>query len=105
MGRIGAFLLGLVVGAVSLYFSMQYHFVHAHDGWHPIPKTNARLSDTIVDIRKFGPNDWIDHPGLALAITNAKKTDLMLHSAGNAVVAPLQSTIDSAMEKLELPSP
>lgn len=105
MGRIGAFFLGFVVGALSLYFSMQFHFVHAHDGWHPIPKTNARLSGTVVDIRRFGPNDWLEHPGLAAAITRAEKTEWMLQSAGNAVLEPLQDTIDNAMERVELPSP
>lgn len=105
MGRIGAFFLGFVVGALSLYFSMQYHFVHAHDGWHPIRKMNARLSGTVVDIRQFGPNDWLEHPGLAAAITRAEKTELMVRAAGHAVLEPFQESFDNAMETMELPSP
>ena len=104
MGRIGAFLLGFVVGALSLYFSMQYHFVHAHDGWHPIRKTNASLSGTVVDIRQFGPNDWVEHLELATAITRAEKTELMVRAAGNAVLEPFQETFDNAVETMELPS-
>ena len=104
MGRIGAFLLGFVVGGLTLFFSMHYHLVHAHDGWHAIPKTTARFSETVVDIRQFGHSDWLDHPGLAAAIIQAEKTELLGQSVSNAVLQPIQRTIDNVRESLDLPS-
>jgi hypothetical protein len=104
MGRIAAFLLGFVVGGLTLYSSMQYHFVHAQDGWHPIRKTTARLSETIVDIRQFGPRDWVEHPGLAAAISQTENTELMRQLLGDAVRQPFQESVDSIREAIELPA-
>ncbi len=103
MGRIGAFIVGFMLGCLTLFFSMHYHFVHAQDGWHPIRKTIPRLSDTFVDIRSFGHSQWLEHPGLAAAITEAKKTELISQSIGNTALQPVQNTIDNVMGNLQLP--
>jgi len=104
MGRIGAFLLGFVMGGLTLFFSMHYHFVHAQDGWHTIRKTTTRFSETIVDIRQFGPNEWLDHPGLAAAIIQAEKTELLGPSVGNTILQPFRETINGVRAAIELPT-
>lgn len=103
MGRISAFILGFILGCLTLFFSMHYHFVHAHDGWHPIRKTTARLSDTVVDIRSFSFDDWVERPGLAPAIVQAGKSELIPQSVGNQALAPIQQSFDNVMENLQLP--
>lgn len=104
MGRIGAFLFGFVVGCAALYFSEHFHLIHAHDGWHTIRKTTPRFSEVYVDIRKYGPNEWLEHPGLYTALAKAEKTELIPQSMGNTALQPFRDKIDNVMNSIELPT-
>lgn len=77
MRRLGTFICGLIVGAVLLYAALHYHLIHAADGLHLIPKSDATISQTYVDIREFRARDWLERPELAAAIVEADQEELL----------------------------
>ena len=101
MGRFGCFLLGFLLGGATIYGSLHYHLVRAHDGFHFIPKLTSTFSQTYVDIREFGFEQWAAHQSLALAITRAEKTELM----HGVAVEPLRETLNGFLDRLEGATP
>lgn len=91
MGRFSFFLGGLVVGAVLLYGAMTYHVVNTPDGLQVVPKTIPGLAGTYVDIRGFGIDDWAEHRDLAMALTQAGKSELL----GDAAISPVRETLEA----------
>lgn len=81
MSRLSSFILGFIVGAVSLYVAISFHIVRAEDGHHLVPKTSLGFSDTYVDIRGYTISDWREHVPLAQAIVKAEKQDLLKDAA------------------------
>lgn len=77
MNRIGTFMLGFLVGAITIYGALHYHIVRTNDGVQLIPKLTSTLSETYVDIRDFGVEQWSQHQTLALAIARAGKSELL----------------------------
>jgi len=90
MRRMMTFFTGMVAGGLLLWGTLQYHLVQAKDGLHLIPKVNAGLAKTYVDIRGFTVADWARHADLALALSNANQQALLENAAGDA----LQNGID-----------
>lgn len=85
MRRLSTFIFGMVFGAGLLYFALNYHLIHADDGLHLVPKLNAELGSTYVDIREFTLADWADHPQLASALIESDQRDLMEGAANDAL--------------------
>jgi hypothetical protein len=81
MGRIGSFLCGTVVGAVTVFGALKYHVVRANDGVHFVPKVTSGFEDTYVDIRQFGFSDWNRHRSLAMALVKSDRAELMDETA------------------------
>ena len=79
------FILGCMVGAVTLYGSMCFHVVRARDATHVIPKMALTFTDTYVDIREFGVPEWRKHVPLAEALIRANKRELMSDALENSV--------------------
>lgn len=94
MGRLGAFLLGVAVGAGLVFGSLKYHVLRAHDGLHVVPKVAATFEDAYVDIRQFGPSDWNDHRTLAAALIKANQEDLIGETAAYSLRDSLRSALD-----------
>lgn len=90
MGRFGTFLLGFLVGGATVYSSLHYHVVRADDGFHMVPKLTSTFSETYVDVRNFGFEEWNQHRSLALALAQSDKGYLV---QGIAVDA-LQNTMN-----------
>ena len=101
MGRFGAFVLGFLIGGATVYASLHYHIVRAHDGVHFIPKMSSTFAETYVDIRNFGFEEWNQHRGLALAIGQAGKTHLLQGVA----IAPIQNAVDGMRDILSGTAP
>lgn len=93
MGRIGTFVLGAAVGGAAVYGSLQYHVVRADDGLHFIRKTNVTFSGVYVDIREFGPQDWLEHPDLAEAVMRSGKRELVHGAAVDTVNESLRKLL------------
>lgn len=85
MKRWGTFLAGVAAGALLLYAVLHFHVVHATDGMHLVAKTKAKLAGTYVDIREFGPRQWLERPDVLLALQQAERTDLIGMAAEDAV--------------------
>lgn len=83
--RIMTFAMGMAVGGLLLWGALQYHVLHTKNGLRLIPKVNASLAKTYVDIRSFTIADWARNTDLVLALTNANQRDLMGNAAGDAV--------------------
>ncbi|QDV68288.1 hypothetical protein Poly24_19970 [Rosistilla carotiformis] len=77
MGRAGSFLLGVAVGAGTLYTAMNYHVVRSDAGTHLVRKTEVGLGGTYADIREFSMTDWRQRPQLTQAMLQAQRSELM----------------------------
>ncbi len=88
--RLSSFFAGVLTGGVILYFAMNYHIIHARDGWHLVPKAAAQLTNTFVDIRDYKISDWAQHADIAAALVNANRRDLI----DSAVNDTFQSGVD-----------
>jgi hypothetical protein len=96
MGRIGSFLLGIIVGAVAVYGSLNYHLVRAQDGFHFVPKVASTFDEVFVDIREFGPTEWNDHRSLAVALVKADKE----HLIGDSTAHHFRQSLHSVLQGL-----
>jgi hypothetical protein len=85
MRRWGTFLFGAVVGAAALFFVLNYHIIRARDGMHLVPKVDAQLAGSYVDIRDFGPREWAAHKEVLLALVDADRQDLIGSAADDAL--------------------
>jgi hypothetical protein len=95
MRRWSTFLAGVAAGALLLYVVLNFHLIRARDGLHLVGKTSAQLAGTYVDIREFGPRNWLEHPEVLLALQRADRTDLIGIAAEDAVNNGLRRLLDS----------
>ncbi len=94
MKRLMTFLCGMIVGAVLLFGALQYHVIRANDGLHLVPKLNAKLAATYVDIRSFTLADWAQNPDLAAALINDDQHELVEEAASDALSKGLDQFFD-----------
>ncbi len=95
MRRLFSFFTGVLTGGAIIYFTMNYHLIHAQDGFHLIPKVNAQLSSTYADIRAYKVADWAQHADIAAALVNANRRDLL----DNAINGTLNNGIDRLLNR------
>jgi hypothetical protein len=85
MNRLGAFLLGLLLGGILMFVGLRYHIVRASDSFHLIPRQGGKVDDLYVDIREFDLKAWNEHRSLAIDIIAAKKEHLIGESTSNSL--------------------
>ncbi len=95
MRRLFSFLSGVLAGGALIYFTMNFHLIHAQDGFHLVPKVNAQLSNTYADIRAYKVADWAQHADIAAALVNANRRDLL----DNAINDTLNNGIDQLLNR------
>lgn len=106
MGRLGTFILGFLLGGAVVWWSLHYHVVRANDGFHYVPKVTSTFSESYVDIRSFGFEEWNQHRELAFALTQADKTSLMQGVATDAFENAVNSALGTGYEMIGgTPSP
>ncbi len=93
MNRIGTFFVGFLLGGLTCYGALHFHIVRANDSVHFIPKLTSTLTETYVDVREFGFDDWRERSSLAAAITAAGKTEIMQ----GTVTRPFGQMLDGYM--------
>lgn len=93
--RITTFGLGVLTGAALIYFAMNFHVIRAKDGFHMVPKINARLESTYADIRGYQVADWARHTDVAAALVNANRRDLL----EGAVTDSFNSGLDQLLNR------
>ena len=86
----GSFFLGFLVGGAVVYGSLHYHLVRANDVLHLVPKVTSTFSETYVDVRSFGIQEWSERAALAAAIQRAGKGEILQ----GAVTRPVHEAID-----------
>ena len=94
MSRIGALVLGILVGAVGVYGSLHYHVLRTDTGYEFVPKNATTFTDTYVDTRQFGIGDWMEHKELMQAVVTAKKEHLFKDSTIGSLKDGLNDMID-----------
>ncbi len=99
MRRWSTFAFGVLVGGILIYCVLNYHVIHARDGMHLVPKVDAQLAGTYVDIREFTARDWIDHPQVFAALQQAKRDDLLQMALGDAANHTLDRVFGPRPEK------
>lgn len=97
MGRFGTFLIGFLLGGVFVYVGLHYHILRTNNGMDMVPKLASTASETYVDIRAFGFEEWRQHPALAAAITKANKS----HLFQGVVTAPIQGVQGAVNQSFE----
>jgi hypothetical protein len=75
----------MAVGAALVFTALNYHVIRSRDGMHLVPKIDATLASTYVDVRSFGPGDWADHRDVFFALAEAERTDLLESAALDAL--------------------
>ena len=81
MNRISSFLLGMVVGAVLLFLSMNFYIVRTNDGTSMVRKISAKIEMPYYDVRNYSLEDWQNHQALFLALVKANKADSLQDAA------------------------
>ena len=101
MGRVGTFIFGFLLGGACVYASLHYHFIRADDGMHVVAKVSSTFSETYVDIRSFGFDEWNGHRMLSAAIVQAGKPELMQGFATNTIQNAVGGAVQSANDALQ----
>jgi len=99
MRRWGTFLIGVAFGAALLYAVLNFHIINASDGLHLVPKVESQLAGTFVDIRSFGPREWLEHPEVFIALQRADRGDLLNTAADDAMRKGLDRLLGPRDEK------
>ncbi len=96
MKRIKYLLLGIVIGGASVAGALQYHVVQTAEGLQFVPKVDSTLTDTYVDIRSFGVDDWNEHRPLVDALIKADRQDILK----GAAVDGIRQGVDNLLDRL-----
>ena len=84
----------MIAGAVLPFGALKYHVIRANDGLHLVPKLDAKLAATYVDIRSFTVADWAQHPDLTAALINDDQRELVEEAASDALRNGLNQFLD-----------
>ncbi len=99
MRRSSTFLIGVAVGAALLYGVLHFHLINASSGLHLVPKVESQLAGTYVDIRSFGPREWLEHPEVFIALQRADRGDLLNSAADGALRKGLDRLLGPSDDK------
>ncbi|MCR9200494.1 MAG: hypothetical protein NXI04_17805 [Planctomycetaceae bacterium] len=99
MGKFKPFAIGALVGAGVLFFALQFHVVHTHDGVRIVPRTPQHgIGLAYADIRTWDADKWNDFPELARALVANGASDLVAVSVTKDLMDSVSS--DSPIDDL-----
>lgn len=96
MNRLESFLIGLASGIALLYLVMHFTLVRGSDGFHFIPKLNAKLDLPYEDVRDFQAEHWHRRPALTMSILRARKGHLIDQRTQRSIQKTTQQMISQA---------
>jgi hypothetical protein len=96
MNRLESFLIGLASGIATLYLVMHFTLVRGSDGFHFIPKLNAKLDVPYEDVRDFQAEHWQRRPALTMSILRARKGHLIDERTQRSIQKTTQQMISQA---------
>lgn len=80
------YIVGAALGASTMFFALQYHVIHSHDGLQIVPRTPQQSPGlAYVDIRHWTPSQWTDRPELARALMAHGSSDLIAESVASSL--------------------
>ena len=82
----GRFLIGFVLGGVTVLGALKYHVLRTDDGIEIVPKLSGTFSDTYVDTRGFDTSDWANHKTVMAAVVSARKEHVLKDTAATELV-------------------
>jgi hypothetical protein len=85
MRRLPTFIFGMLIGGLLIYLALNYHLIQAKDGLHLVPKVNATLAGTYVDVRAFTAADLVTHREVVAALVKAGQNDVVDSIAANSL--------------------
>jgi hypothetical protein len=94
MGRLNAFLVGVIVGGGAVFGALKYHVVRSEDGLHLVPKVSSSFEEVYVDVRQFGPSEWTEHKSLAVALLQADKEHLIGDTTAHSFRQSVRDVLD-----------
>jgi len=97
MRRLSTFIFGMVAGGLLIYAALNFHLIHTRNGIHLVPKLESKLAATYVDVRNYGPADWLAHEDVAMALVKAERGDLLEAAATDSLL--------NGLDRLVQPSP
>lgn len=77
MRRIIWLTFGIAIGAFGMWAAMTYHILRTKDGVACVPKHQARLAGTFIDVREWGVTEWTEHPELVLTLQRNERTEII----------------------------
>lgn len=99
MKRLMTFVFGMITGAFLLFGALNYYLIRANDGLHLVPKLDAKLAGTYVDIRNFTVADWAQHPDLAGALIDDGQRELVEGAASDALRTGIDQFLDRSSSR------
>lgn len=99
MAKFKPFAIGALIGAGVLFFALQFHVVHTHDGIRIVPRTPQHgIGLAYADIRTWDADKWNDFPELARALVANGASDLVAASVTKDLMDSVSS--DSPIDDL-----
>lgn len=99
MGKFKPFFIGAIVGAGIIFFALQFHVVHTHDGIRVVARTPQHgLGLAYADIRTWDAARWNDFPELARALVANGSADLVSVSVAQDLMDSVAN--DSPIDQL-----
>lgn len=83
----------LLIGAGVMYWLLGHHIVETADKKLIVPKSEMTLTDTYVDIRKWGADDFKEHAELTKDLISSGHQDVVVQSAGDKVLGAIKDAI------------
>lgn len=77
MRRLMSMLFGVALGGLLMFGALQYHVLRTNDGFSYVPKRNATLKDTYLDVREWSALDWSNHPDLIISMMQNGRKDVL----------------------------
>ena len=86
MSRLSWFVMGFVIGALTVLGSLKYHVLRTDEGVEVVPKLSATVSETYLDVRGFGISDWTEHKSVMAAVVQSNKGHILKDAAATELV-------------------
>jgi len=101
MGKLKSLLAGLFLGAGGMYVGLQYHLLHAEEGYLIVPRApQQRMQDAFADIRGWDAATWTARPRVALAVAEHGRSDLITEDVSSGLIDRLRKSFSAAPDQL-----
>ncbi len=94
-----AVFFGTIFGGALVFVAFQYHVIREDDDFLIVPKRQASLTDSYVDVRGWDADEWNSHPVLSKAVTDYGRSDLVKRTLTRGLFDNLFRSFDTSDHK------